>query len=436
MKRRCFLRTSAGLAAGLLAEGVWAVERTRATARQFAFQELRPERSEVPVTRVTPADGHYVFTYYDVCPFSPSGRYLAATRLPFQDRLPVLGDTADVCVIDLHRQTIRSVYTTKSWGFQTGANAQWGVTDRFLYTNDVIGGQAVCVRIDLETDRVQAFAGPMYSMAPDESCVIGFPLELLDVTQPGYGVPPRELGKPRQLPVGAAQDEGIWRTDLRTNERRLLVCLAQVTAKLPEPPPQPNGTFYFWHSKFNRQGTRIMQVLRCLFPTGWGRRNVSVFTMSADGSEIHYTPSKPVWGHRGGHPNWHPDGEHLIRNLKPDGKTERFCKVRYDGSRIEVLTEKFTGGGHPTIEPAGRFVLTDAYPREDKRKVTILLYDLASEQKHELCQLTTIDRQTLRHAEHRLDGHPVWSRDYRRVCFQAATDNCRQLFVADLAGIV
>lgn len=436
MNRRQFMQTSAGLAATLLAEGVWAVERPMAAAKQFEFEKHRPGRFAVPVTRVTPSDGHYVFTYYDVCPFSPTGRYLAATRLPFQDRLPVLGDTADVCVIDLRQQTVQTVYTTKNWGFQTGANAQWGTTDRFLYTNDVIGGQAVCVRIDLESDRAKAFAGPMYSIAPDESCVIGFPLELLDVTQPGYGVPPKEIGKPRQLPVGAAKDEGIWRTDLRTNERTLLVSLAQVAAKVPEPSPRPNGTFYFWHSKFNRQGTRIMQVLRCLFPDGWGRRNVSVFTMNADGSNICYTPSKPVWGHRGGHPNWHPDGEHLIRNLKPDGKTERFCKVKYDGSRIEILTDKFTGGGHPTIEPRGRFVLTDFYPREDKRKVDILLYDLASEQKHELCQLATIDRRAIKHTEHRLDGHPVWSRDYRRVCFQAAPENQRQLFIADLSGIV
>ncbi len=436
MNRRKFLQTSGGLAVMALADGVWAVESALKQERSVRFERYRAGEFAVPVRRVTPGDGHYGFTYYDVCPFSPGGRYLAATRLPYQDRLPVLGDRAEVCVIDLEQQTIRTAYATRSWGFQTGANAQWGATDRFLYTNDVIGNRAVCVRIDLESGRTKAFAGPMYSIAPDESCVIGFPLELLDVSQPGYGVPPKELGKPRQLPVGAAKDEGIWRTDLKTNERTLLVSLARMAAKLPEPPPRPDGTFYFWHSKFNRQGTRIMQVLRCLFPDGWGRRNVSVFTMNADGSNIHYTPSKPVWGHRGGHPNWHPDGEHLIRNLKPDGKTERFCKVKYDGSRIEVLSEKFTGGGHPTIEPTGCFVLTDSYPKRERNKVDILLYDLVSERKHDLCQLTTIDRRAIRHAEHRLDGHPVWSRDYRSVCFQAAPENLRQLFVADISAVV
>ena len=65
----------------------------------------------------------------------------------------------------------------------------WGATDRHLYTNDVVDGEARCVRIDLATGQSTVFAGPMYHIAPDESCVIGFPLELLDATQPGYGVP-------------------------------------------------------------------------------------------------------------------------------------------------------------------------------------------------------------------------------------------------------
>ena len=108
----------------------------------YKFEPYRPDSFAVPVTRVTPKDGFYVFTYFDVCPFSPSQRYLATTRLP-QDRVPVLGQTADVCVIDLQEQAIRTVYRTKSWGFQTGALLNWGATDQRLYTNDVIDGEAV-----------------------------------------------------------------------------------------------------------------------------------------------------------------------------------------------------------------------------------------------------------------------------------------------------
>ena len=165
----------------------------------YEFEPFRPGAFEVPVTRVTPRDAPYVHTYYDVCPFSPSQRYLAATRLPFQDRVAVLGDEAQICVIDLREQSIRTVATTRCWGFQTGALLNWGATDRRLYTNDVVDGEARCVRIDLASGESTVFAGPMYHIAPDESCVIGFPLELLDATQPGYGVP---CADPGSAPAG------------------------------------------------------------------------------------------------------------------------------------------------------------------------------------------------------------------------------------------
>jgi len=266
--------------------------------------------------------------------------------------------------------------------------------------------------------------------------VIGFPLEVLNITQQGYGVPSKDPENPPSLPPGAATDEGIWRTDLKTNEKTLLLSLADVAAKIPEPPPKEGGTFYFWHSKFNRQGTRIMQVLRCLFPDGWGGRNAMVFTCKADGSDIRYTPSTPVWGHEGGHPNWHPDGIHLIRNLRPDGKNLRFCQFRYDGTEFTVLSEKIPGGGHPTLEPSGRYCITDDFPFDGEQKVRIRLVDLVAEEEESICTLPTLPRKGLKHPVHRLDGHPFWSRDYKKICFQAAPQGKRQLFLAEIAQVL
>lgn len=402
--------------------------------RRYEFKVYPPAAFSVPVTRVTPDDGLYVFTYFDVCPFSPSQRYLATTRLPHQDRIPELGETADVCVIDLRERMIRTVYTTKSWGFQTGANLNWGATDRHLYTNDVIDGEARCVRIDLRSGEMTTFAGPMYHIAPDESCVIGFPLELLNVTQQGYGCPSEDPRNPRSLPPGAAEDEGIWRTDLKTGERTLLVSLADLAAELPEPPPRDGGTFYFWHSKFNMQGTRIMQVLRCMFPDGSGGRNASVFTFNPDGSDVRYVPFNPVWGAKGGHPNWHPGGEHIIRCAKVDDGDTRYCQVRCNGAELAVLSETLKGGGHPSIEPSGRYIITDAFP--DHQHVALRLVDLASQQQQDVCTLHTIDRKTVTHDALRLDGHPAWSRDHKKVCFQAAPEGRRQLFIADLSEMI
>ncbi len=433
--RRDFLRTSAGLFAMAQGAGSWAVDASASEPKQYDF---RPYEGEAlgPITCVTPDDGFYVHTYYDVCPFSPSQRYLAVTRVPFQDRLVRLGDVADVCVIDLEERTIKTVYTTGSWGFQTGANLHWGATDRHLYTNDVVDGTAVCVRLDLEAGTATAFCGPGYDVAPDESCAIGFPLELLEITQRGYGVPPEDPDDPPKLPPGAAADEGLWKTDLKTNTKTLIASLADLAGHVPEPPPQQGGTFYLWHSKFNRQGTRIMQVLRCIFPDGWGGRNAMALTLKPDGTDVQITPSIPLWGHGGGHPNWHPDGAHLIRNLHPDGKKARLCKLPVDGSGFTILSETIDGGGHPTIEPKERYIITDAnQSRDGEDSVRIRLIDLVEEMDHTVCTMPSI-RERNGHKVLRVDGHPAWSRDFTRVLFQATPDGTRQLFLADLPGVV
>ncbi len=438
MKRRSFITTSAGFLAIALTPGVWSCQRPVSKKKNFTFKKYRTGKTFVPITQVTPDDGSYVHTYYDICSLSPSQRYLAVTKVPEINRIPQFGETADAYIVDLEEQTIEKVYSTKTWGFQIGANLEWGATDRYLYTNDVVDGTAVCVEIDLETNETRAFAGPKYNIAPDGSCVVGFPLELLNVTQQGYGGPSKDPENPPRLPVGAAKDEGIWRTDLKTNRKSLLVSLADVASKIPEPAPEKDGTFYFWHTKFNNQGTRIMQVLRCMFPNGYGGRNAMVFTFNADGSNIKFTVGAPdVWASMGGHPNWHPDGEHLIRIIKID-ETERFCQFKYDGSDFKVLSEALEGTGHPRIEPSGKYLMTDSYPLDyyGNQQVSIRLIDTLADTEEIVCTLPTLPREGLKYPTLRLDGHPFWSRDYKKIFFQGATEGKRQIFMADLSDII
>ncbi|MEW2923139.1 hypothetical protein AB1A65_16840 [Muricauda sp. ANG21] len=392
----------------------------------------------VPITQVTPEDGSYVSTYYDVSSLSRSQRYLAVTRVPKLNRVPYFGELAHVCVIDLKEQTIEQVFSTKAWGYQVGANLEWGPTDRYLYTNDVIDGVGVCVEIDLETNRTKAFVGPKYNISPDGKNVLGFPLELLNVTQQGYGYPSKSFDNPHKLPVGASTKEGIWRTDLETNTKTLLVSLFDVASKIPEQAPERDGTFYFWHTKYNNQGTRIMQVLRCLFPSGYGGRNAMVFTFDSDGDNINFTVGAPdIWNSMGGHPNWHPDGNHLIRNILIDG-TVRFCQFKYDGSEFKILSETLEGTGHPRIEPSSNYLMTDSYPTsyEGVQEVAIRLIDLKADKEHILCKMPTLPRTNIEYATLRLDGHPFWNNDYTKIFFQGAPKGQRQIFMADISSIV
>lgn len=448
MDRNIFLKTSAGLIAYMLFPGCFFIQNKKKLTRKYKFRDYQKDTSFGKVRIVTPEDGFYIHTFFDICPFSPSQKFLAVSKIPYQDREATYPDVTDICVIDLENETIETVYSTKGWGFQLGANLNWGNSDRYLYTNDIINNEAVCVRIDLETNEIKAFSGPMYHIAPDESAVIGFPLDLINVTQMGYGVPRfREVNEI----TGAPSDQGLWHTNLKTNEKKLLVSLKDTYEKADDPDYLKGGNCYFFHSKYNKQGTRIFQVMRCLFPDedvlaeenerpdnskkGW---NPMLFTFNFDGTDVHQSVTREQWSGRGNHPNWHPDGENIIMNLTPSwlGEKEmRFCMFHHTGKNFQILSKKFAGSGHPSVSPDSQWLISDYYVKEYVSDTSvgspIRLINLPVEEEIKIC--TVFTDLKIQDSTYRVDPHPAWSRDYKKICFNAAPDGIRQVFVADLS---
>lgn len=460
MNRRHFLfKTSAGIGLMLLAPDVWAGHVESDTWTSFDFKPFRKGKYPVPVTQVTPEKGFYLHTFYDVCPWSPSGNFLAVTRLPYQGKKPQWGDTAEVCIIDLKQQKIKPVYKTKAWSFQLGANVQWGNrSDRYLYTNDIVNETPVCVRIDVQNGSVKAYAGAKYDIAPDEKSVISPNLLNMNIHQYGYAVPDGPTGKPIPFTEADMQNEGLWKTDLVKNEKTLLVNMRRFFEASEDKETYADSIGYLFHSKFNRQNTRILQVFRA--QVNDKGRNASLFSMNTDGSNLTQCLSAEHWnqmarlGGSGNHPNWHPDGERVIMNCVPTWlgfKDMLFCSFRFDGSDFKVLSEKHLGSGHPSVDVSGKYLLADAYPKQSyiesaDGEVAIRLLNLQNDSELQLCTIPNDVGGGIKQAlpedritggsHHKLDPHPVWSRDYTKICFNGAPAGQRQIFIADLKSVL
>jgi len=54
-----------------------------------------------PVRYVTPGMKGAFIRFFDTSPFSPSGRYLCAFVMPFEDRAPQPGEKGNILVVDL-----------------------------------------------------------------------------------------------------------------------------------------------------------------------------------------------------------------------------------------------------------------------------------------------------------------------------------------------
>ena len=403
----------------------------------------------VPVHCVTPQAPGCIHRFYDSSPFSPSGRYLALTRLPFEDRLPGPGDAAEVVVVDLETGDTSTVAETRGWDSQLGAQVQWGRDDRTLLFNDVDTREwrPFGVRLDPSSGERHRLDGTVYAVSPDGRGSAGPCLRRTLKTQRGYGV----VVPPEHVPVnrGAPADDGVYVTDLASGASRMLVSIAEIfEAAFPASTRDlyRRGDFYCFHVKWNPQGTRLLLVLRWIPRTllPWRRkkshRRLNVITMDADGGNPRIAVTDTLWRKGGNHPNWCPDGEHVLMNLNSEGAGLRFVRVRYDGSDLRTLSNTIQGSGHPTLHADGRHVLTDAYPQEavayGDGTIPIRWIDLAESRESALVRIHTRSPFEETTPALRVDPHPAWDRPFERIAFNACPDGRRRVYVADLSSLV
>ena len=452
MQRRGFLKTGAGLTLSALAPGLWSCSNPllRRRAERYDFRSYRPGQTLGPTRIVTPPGRYFTNTYYNYNPWSPGGRYLALTELPYQDRVTKLGDVAYVVVIDLEGQHLRRVYPTRSWGYQYGALVQWGADDRTLYCNDVNdAGTAVGVRIDLQREETFVTEGPIMDVDPTRGVAIGPTLEYLNATQYSYGPPAAggQAGPMAALPGGALTDEGVWQTDLTTGRRELLIPTDRLAAASTEEDRLGAFGHYVFSCRYSPDFQRIGIVQRRAWTDADGKihRNPSLLSYDSATGEINEAVPTDRWVMGSHHPSWHPDGRHFTMNMTPKWLGEeqlRFVKFRYDGSQFRVLSDAVLGSGHPSMRSDDRYLLSDAYPFEPlasgNGEVPIRLIDLQRQREHVVANIFTDLGQQYDVARYwgpsKLDAHPTWNATYDRVCFNGAPEGERAVLITDLSG--
>ena len=416
------------------------------SARFPAYTEHAPV---VPVHCVTPDTPGAIHRFYDSSPFSPSGRYLAVTRLPFEDRLPRPGEAADIVVVDLETGEQRTVAETRGWDTQLGAQLQWGADDRTLLFNDVDlrEWRPYGVRLDPLGGERHRLDGTIYAVSADGRRSASACLRRIVRTQRGYGVVVPQDRVPENR--GAPADDGIYVTDVATGASRLLVSTAEIfeTAFPAAVRDQyRKGDFYCFHVKWNAQGSRLLLVLRWLPRTWlpWKRkkkyRRLNVITLDADGRNARIAVPDTAWRKGGNHPNWCPDGEHVLMNLNARGDGIRFVRVAHDGSGLETLAPTLRGSGHPTLHPDGRHILTDAYPHEPVAfgdgTTPLRWVDVAESSETTLLRIRTQSDHEQATTALRVDPHPAWDRSCRRFAFNACPGGRRAVFVAAMDDLL
>lgn len=393
----------------------------------FAFAD----KTEFPPTRViTRGPRHHWFGYYDKLQFDPSSRYVLGMEVAFEHRSPKADDVIKVGMVDLQDQDRWiELGESSAWNWQQGCMLQWlPGSDSKVIWNDREQGQFVSRILDVKTGKGRTIASPIYSVSPDGKTAVTPDFRRIQDVRPGYGYPGFPDPHFKDL---APQDSGIFKVDLATGKKELILTLEEIARTGNIPRQQPDIKHYFNHLLFSPDGSRFITLHRWQYPNG--KRLSRMITANLDGSDVRVVVDNGFVSHF----IWR-DPAHILTQSKatPDSPSwgDFLVKDESQGKLQEVGKGVLDKGGHLSYLPGNEWILNDTYPKGKERIQTPHLYHIASGKRIDLGHFHSPALYT---GEWRVDTHPRFSPDAKYVCIDSPhKEEGRQLHLIDISGIV
>lgn len=388
---------------------------------------VRSQDLTYKVEQLTQGKQHHLFGYIGQCktiPWNASGRYIVAMRSKFHDHLPKADEAADIILIDTQNgNKIEAIEKTLGWNLQQGTMLYWNPaqaeTQFFFNDRDPKTNKIFTVLYDIEKrKRVREYRFDDVSIAnggvaQNGGHFIAINYGRMARLRPVTGYPEAHDWNAETL---APMDDGIFRVDVQTGEKQLLVSFHQlkklVAAKYAK---IDQAGLYINHTLCNRVADRIYFFVRGRV----GSKSMYVntpCTIKPDGSDL------SVQQFIGGHPEW---GEGNLMFGSRDDK-----QVVYDVVKKKVVgdlggRERFPNPeGDISLSPDGRW-FANGYSNGDKIRYVVLDRNTG---KH--VRTTEFSRGPYRKGPLRIDPAPRWNRTNDALLVPGFTDQgTRQMFV-------
>jgi hypothetical protein len=394
------------------------------------------------VRQLTHGPYHHFFGYIGHVgniPWNASGRYIVALRSSFHDRMPKPGEAADVVLIDTRDSDtqdgnkLRVVDQSRAWNFQQGTMFYWNPeqpeTQFFFNDRDPETNRVFCVLFDISKgERGQRLAEFKFADTPfgnsgvaqQGGAFLGINYGRLARLRPVTGYPGAydwtvNDGRGELAP----NDDGVFRVDLATGQKRLIVSFRQLAELLaPQFPKVREKELFINHTLWNRTGDRVFFFVRGDFERG--QRLDVPCVMNGDGGGLH------VIEHLGGHPEW-ADGHVMLGSR--EGR-----QVLYDidrGAEVGVVgtPELFPdAGGDKAISRDGRWMVNGYRVKGQNRYTFYRFADGAHVTSRDFDQFGRIK------GELRVDAAPCWNRTGTQIVFPSMDESGEtlQMFMIEL----
>lgn len=387
------------------------------------------------IEQVTSGPKSHFFGYIGhalTIPWNASGRHIVALRTGFHDRMPRPGETADIVLIDTaDNYRVLALDQTRAWNLQQGTMLSWNpdaADAQFLFNDlDPETGAVFTVLYDIvQRRRVREYRFGGESVANGGVSPKG---KYFAAANYGRISRSREIisyagaGDATQGGPANPETDGLFRVDIATGERRLLVSCAQLQdlllntpknrAQLGDPDRYP---LYAHHTLWSRDGAWIFFVVR----GEQDKRPNAGCVVRSDGTSLSPAPFS-------GHPEW-VEGARLALPAKEPGYFHLYdvAAKRWDG--------RFGGPGvfpdthdDNALSPDGRWFVGSHKPTPPECVYT--LYRLSDGAWFR----TPPVRTKAGGGVCRVDPAPCWNRTSDALLVPGlAEDGSRQLFLVRL----
>ncbi|MFN0121704.1 MAG: hypothetical protein ACKV2V_14520 [Blastocatellia bacterium] len=409
---------------------------------------VKAEETLPPVRRLTSGPKFHWFGYYDKWQFDPAGRYVLGCEVDFQHRSPTPDDVIRVGMVDLQNGgKWIELGETRAWNWQQGCMLQFvpGSKTDIIWNDRVRDGaeeRFVAHILNIKTRKRRTLPAPIYALSPDGRTAVAPDFRRLNDCRPGYGY----AGIVDPFRAQPAPDQaGIWKMDLRSGKRELIVNFAEIAALPYQEKSRPfhndpvKAKHWFNHLLFAPDGQRFLWLHRWReFETqsrdtvARGGFSTRMFTANVNGGDRYIVD--PYGGTS--HFIWR-DPQHIAAwAWHPSLGQERFYLFKDKTGKVEpIAPEVMTVNGHNTYLPGfnNRWILNDTYP-DKERKQHPYLYDTQSGKRHALGHFHSPPEYT---GEWRCDTHPRFSPDGTKVVIDSVHEGLgRQMYLIDVSRIV
>lgn len=377
----------------------------------------------LPVQRISPANEHFFFGYYDLQPYNQDESLYLAHKTTFRNRLHTAQDFAQIGVIDPKRQTFERLDTTFAWNFQQGAMLQWNPLnprDEIIY-NTMVDGEQRGVVMNIQTGRKRFLDLPVANVSKDGKYALAINMSRLYNFRPGYGYawPPDPFYYQNH-----AKDDGVFLIDMLSGKAKLILSLDEIWEFCGAAFFEKDQKMIINHITFNPDASRFLALVRNFPPKGQ-RHDTAIITANRDGSDLFLLSDFAVQSHY-----WWLDNERVIfyssgreLNCTRGWANNYILKDKtYAGSSF--ADGYFTFDNHMSFSPNGNYMLTDTYP-EDGTHSKIMLYHTEKNVATDIGYFYNMPNVV---TDVRCDLHPRWNRSGTAITFDSTHENFRGIY--------